>query len=91
MFEEKVLSIIAETQKIPREDLSLDTSFEEIGIDSLDGLNILFGIENEYSIDINIPNDRLSDMRDIRELINTVREYLPEEVLEKIVGKREES
>ena len=33
----------------------LDSAFEELGIDSMDAVEILFALENEF--DINIPDD----------------------------------
>ena len=51
--EERVLKVIALTKRVPRESVSLDCSFESLGIDSLDRLNILFDLESEFDIEIN--------------------------------------
>lgn len=81
MLAEKVISVIAETQKIPEEGISLETTFDDLGLDSLDGLNILFEIENAYDIDINIPNDRVGSMRNVGELVATLEEILSSDSL----------
>ena len=51
--EERVLKVIALTKRVPRETVTLDSSFESLGIDSLDRLNILFDLESEFDIEIN--------------------------------------
>ena len=51
--EERVLKVIALTKRLPRESVTLDSSFESLGIDSLDRLNILFDLESEFDIEIN--------------------------------------
>ncbi len=51
--EERVLKVIALTKRLPRESVTPDSSFESLGIDSLDRLNILFDLESEFDIEIN--------------------------------------
>lgn len=51
--EERVLKVIALTKRLPRESVTLDSSFDSLGIDSLDRLNILFDLESEFEIEIN--------------------------------------
>lgn len=51
--QERVLKVIALTKRLPREAVTLDSSFESLGIDSLDRLNILFDLESEFDIEIN--------------------------------------
>lgn len=47
------MKVIATTKRIPLEDVRPDSSFESLEIDSLDRLNILFGLESEFDIEIN--------------------------------------
>ncbi len=68
---ERVIVCIAETQHLPSDQVSIDSSFEELGIDSLDGINILFALENEF--DINIPDEQAREVRSVREMIEGVR------------------
>ncbi len=51
----RVIRVIAQTQRIPQESISLASTFEELKIDSLDGINIIFALENEFGI--NIPDE----------------------------------
>jgi acyl carrier protein len=67
---QRVLTVIANTQRIPREKVSIDSSFEELGIDSMDGVNILFALENEFNI--TIPDDAAKQIRSIRQMVEGV-------------------
>ena len=51
-IQERVLRVIATTKRIPPESVQPDSSFEALGIDSLDRLNILFDLESEFDIEI---------------------------------------
>jgi acyl carrier protein len=71
---QKVLRIVADTQ---RKDVSLvriDSSFEELGIDSMDGVNIVFALENEF--DVNVPDDEVKNIRSIRDMVEGIRKLV---------------
>jgi acyl carrier protein len=51
-IQERVLRVIATKQRLPLESLQPESTFEELGIDSLDRLNILFDLEGEFEIEI---------------------------------------
>ena len=67
----RVIRVIAETQRIPPGSISLDSTFEELKIDSLDGINIVFALENEFEIEI--PDEGVQNMRSVRETVAGVR------------------
>lgn len=71
---QKVLTVIATTQRIPVEKVTIDSSFEELGIDSMDGVNILFALENEFNI--TIPDEAAKDIRNVRQMIEGVEKLL---------------
>ncbi|MBL8242441.1 MAG: acyl carrier protein [Bryobacterales bacterium] len=73
---ERVLRTLADTQKLPLEKVTADSTFEDLGIDSLDGINILFALENEF--DINIPDESARLVRDIRQLAEGVQKLINE-------------
>ena len=72
----KVMAVIAKTQRIPPEPLSIDSSFEELKIDSLDGINIIFAIENEFAI--NIPDEGVNNLKTVRQVVEGVHKLLLE-------------
>ncbi len=71
---QRVISCIASTQHIPAEKITIDSTFEELGIDSLDGINILFALENEFNL--NIPDDAARTIRNVRQMIEGIEKLL---------------
>jgi acyl carrier protein len=71
---QRVMSIIATTQHIEPEKISIDSTFQELKIDSLDGINILFALENEFNI--SIPDAAAQQIRTVREMVEGVRTLL---------------
>jgi acyl carrier protein len=66
-FIARVTKTIADSRKIPQDTVTLDKTFEELKIDSLDGINILFALETEFGIDI--PDDEARKIRSVREAV----------------------
>jgi acyl carrier protein len=71
---DRVRSIIAATQHLPQEKITADSTFEELGIDSLDGINILFAVESEFNI--NIPDEAAQSLRSVRDVIDGIAKLL---------------
>jgi acyl carrier protein len=71
---QRVISVIAASQKLPPEKVTIDSTFEELGIDSLDGVNILFALENEFNI--NIPDEGAQGIRTIRQMVESLEKLL---------------
>ena len=72
----RVIRVIAQTQRIPAEQIQLDSTFEELNIDSLDGINIVFALENEFGI--NIPDEGVQTLRSVRQTVEGVRQLIEE-------------
>jgi acyl carrier protein len=71
---QRVISVIAESQKIPPEKITIDSTFEELGIDSLDGVNILFELEGAFNV--SIPDEGASGIRSIRDAVEAMHKLL---------------
>lgn len=71
---ERVRGIIAATQHVPKEKIAADSTFQELGIDSLDGINILFAVESEFNI--NIPDDAAQNIRSVRDVVEGIAKLL---------------
>jgi len=69
-----VIRVIAQTQRIPVNTISVDSTFDELKIDSLDGINIVFALENEFSIEI--PDEGVQNMHSIRETVDGVAKLI---------------
>lgn len=74
-IQDRVLRVIATTQRIPLERVKPESTFEELGIDSMDSINILFDLESEFDIEIN--DEDAKKILTIREMIDGVT-YLVE-------------
>lgn len=72
----RVIQVIAQTQRIPAESVSPDSTFEQLKIDSLDGINIVFAIENEFGI--TIPDEGVHNLQSVRQVVEGVRTLLGE-------------
>jgi acyl carrier protein len=62
----RVIKVIAKTQRIPGETVSIDSTFEELKIDSLDGINLIFALESEFNVDI--PDEEARAIRSVRQM-----------------------
>jgi len=71
---ERVRGIIAAAQHLPQEKITADSTFAELGIDSLDGINILFAVESEFNI--NIPDDAAQNIRSVRDVVDGIAKLL---------------
>jgi acyl carrier protein len=67
---QRVLRTIAGCKKIPVESVTIDSEFKDLGIDSMDAVEILFALENEF--DISIPDDDVRNVRNVREMVEGV-------------------
>jgi len=67
---QRVIKVVAEAQKLPIEKITAESTFEELAIDSLDGIQLLFHLETEF--DINIPDEAAREVRGIKELAEGV-------------------
>jgi acyl carrier protein len=68
---QKVIRIIADKQRIPLDSVTPDSTFEELKIDSLDGINIIFAIEEQF--DVSVPDESVHTIRSVREMVDGVR------------------
>jgi acyl carrier protein len=70
----RVIAVIAKAQHIPADSLTIDNTFEELKIDSLDGINIVFAIEEEFGIEI--PDEEAKQIRTVRDVADGVDKLL---------------
>ncbi len=71
---EQVLSLVAAVKRLPREQVCVDSSFEQLGLDSLDGTSLLFEVEGAF--DISIPDEQARSIRSVRQMIEGVKALL---------------
>jgi len=76
-IEQEVLCLVRSVKKDVRVDsLTRTTTFADLGIDSLDALNVLFAIEEHFGIVIS--DERARAIRTVGDVIETVMALVPE-------------
>ncbi len=72
--QDRVLRVIAVKQRLSPEAVTPDSTFEELGIDSLDRLNLLFDLEGEF--DVQIDDEEAKKVTNMREMIAGIQHLL---------------
>jgi acyl carrier protein len=73
---ERVLKIIADNQKKDVSLVTIESSFEELNIDSMDAVNIVFALENEFNV--NVPDEEMKNIRSVRDIVEGVEKLVAE-------------
>jgi acyl carrier protein len=71
---QRVLKVIATSRRIPLETVTIESDFQQLGIDSMDAVEILFALENEF--DISIPDDSVREVRNVRQMCEGVEKLI---------------
>jgi acyl carrier protein len=71
---QRVLKAIATSKKIPLETVTIDSDFQQLGIDSMDTVEILFALENEF--DISIPDEEVRAIHSVRQICEGVEKLV---------------
>jgi acyl carrier protein len=69
-----VIGLVASTMGIAPESITADTTFEQLGMNSLDGLSIVCAVEGEFNI--RIPDGSVMSIRSVRETVEQLRAVL---------------
>ena len=70
---EKVSAIIAEAKDLDAQDITAESTFEDLGLDSLDTVDLIMNFEDEFGVTLEMSED-LKTVRDVVELIDSLRE-----------------
>lgn len=76
---ERVIRVIAASQHYDAAKtatITATSTFEELGIDSLDGIQIVFALEMEF--DVSIPDDAAKSIRGIADIVEGIEKLLAE-------------
>ncbi|MGB9607349.1 MAG: acyl carrier protein [bacterium] len=74
---EKVRNIVAERLNVNPEEVTLETTFEDLGADSLDVMDLIMELEQEF--DIEIPDEDAEKIRTIEDTVNYIQSRLQKE------------
>ena len=73
-IEKAAVDAIARQKSIDPETIDLDSSLEALSISSLDAITIVYEIEEQF--DIEVPNESLSSLETVRDIVDGVRRLL---------------
>lgn len=69
-LEQQVMAIIRRKKKLDEAAVGPDSTFAELGIDSLDGMDLLFEFEDTYNL--SIPDETAQQMRSVRQVVDSL-------------------
>jgi len=68
MIFEAVVDAISEVKEIPKETITMDSTFDELKVDSLDAIEVVFFLEDR--LDLRIPDQAVRQMHDVRQVVD---------------------
>ncbi len=69
---DKVKAIVVDQLGADEEDVTLNTSFQELNADSLDIVELIMALEEEFNLDI--PDEEAEKIRTIGDAVNYIQE-----------------
>ena len=73
-IKEKVFDIFAKEARLDRASLTTESVLEELNIESLDMVQILFGIEETF--DVYVPQDEVENLKTMGDVIDGIKQLL---------------
>ena len=69
---EKVSKVLAEYKEIDASEITMETTFEELGFDSLDIVEVVMSLEEEFDLELEAGDD-LKDVKKLVEYIESLK------------------
>ena len=70
----KVIHAIAKVKHISPESVTLESRLEDLRLDSLDGLDVFFELEEAF--DLSIPDEQVRSVRSVQEIVDEITRLL---------------
>lgn len=69
---EKVAKVLAEYKEVETSEIAMDTTFEQLGFDSLDVVEIVMNLEEEFGLELEM-NESLVDVKSVVDYIASLQ------------------
>jgi acyl carrier protein len=69
-IESRIIDLVAKSKNLPASEVHLDSTFDELQVDSLDKINLSFAVEEMFSIEI--PDDSLNSLKTVGDVVRGV-------------------
>ena len=73
-LEQRVIDLIARKKKLDPSTVTLDSTFEQLSVDSLDAADLLFTFEDDFKIVV--PDEVATSMKNVRQVVDALRQLL---------------
>ena len=66
----RIIELVAKSKNLPASAVKMDSTFDELQIDSLDKINLSFAVEEMFSIEI--PDESLNSLKTVGDVVRGV-------------------
>ncbi len=66
----KVTEIIAERKKMSADRITIETSFRDLDVDSLEALSLIYDFEDAFNVEI--PNEEAVKIQNVRDVVESL-------------------
>jgi acyl carrier protein len=73
---EDILASLASITRRPPESITLESSLQDLGLDSLDTITAVFELEDKFGI--SIPDDEVRSIRSVADVVEGIRKLVAE-------------
>jgi len=70
----QVIELIARKKKLDPSTVTIDSTFEQLGVDSLDAADLLFTFEDTFKIVV--PDETAQSMKTVRQVVEGLRQAI---------------
>ena len=75
MIFEKIVALLSEQLGVDAENITMDTSFEELGADSVDVVDLTMAVEEAFNLE-DLADENLSDMTTVGDFVRFLQTKL---------------
>ena len=67
----RIIELVAKSKNLAAKDVKMESTFDELQIDSLDKINLSFAVEEMFSIEI--PDESLNSLKTVGDVVRGVK------------------